>query len=111
MRPKYCRQLVAQAQLRNFHHVRLDALLLPRTAHTTDPRPRRNRDFDDDNDMADAPTCKVILAGGVAKKLLAEVQDGLKQLNRSPLLVGFLASGDPASRVYADWTGKTAREK
>ncbi|KAB2572560.1 Tetrahydrofolate dehydrogenase/cyclohydrolase [Lasiodiplodia theobromae] len=60
--------------------------------------------------MADAPTCKVILAGGVAKKLLAEVQDGLKQLNRSPLLVGFLASGDPASRVYADWTGKTARE-
>lgn len=61
--------------------------------------------------MADAPTCKVILAAGIAKKLLAEVQEGLKTLNRQPLLVGFLASSDPASRVYADFTGKTAREK
>ncbi|KAK8168467.1 hypothetical protein IWX90DRAFT_108722 [Phyllosticta citrichinensis] len=60
--------------------------------------------------MADAPTCKVILAAGIAKKLLAEVQEGLKTLNRQPLLVGFLASSDPASRVYADFTGKTARE-
>ncbi|KAF2088159.1 NAD(P)-binding protein [Saccharata proteae CBS 121410] len=60
--------------------------------------------------MAEAPLCKTVLAGGVAKKLLSEVQEGLKQLNRAPLLVGFLATSDPAARVYADWTGKTARE-
>ena len=61
--------------------------------------------------MAEAPICKVVLAGNVAKKLLAEVQEGLREINRAPLLVGFLASGDPAARTYAEWTGKTAREK
>ena len=54
--------------------------------------------------------CKVILASTLAKKLLEEVTDGLKQINRSPMLVGFLSSSDSASRVYADWTGKTCRE-
>ena len=62
--------------------------------------------------MADSkPNCKVVLANNIAKSLLQEVQDGLKQIDRKPLLVGFLSSQDPAARVYADWTGKTANEK
>lgn len=61
--------------------------------------------------MAEKPNCKVILANNIAKKLLEEVQDGLKTIDRKPLLVGFLSSQDPAARVYAEWTGKTANEK
>lgn len=60
---------------------------------------------------ADKPNCKVILANNIAKGLLGEVQDGLKALQRKPLLVGFLSSNDPAARVYAEWTGKTCSEK
>jgi methylenetetrahydrofolate dehydrogenase (NAD+) len=59
----------------------------------------------------DKPNCKVVLANNIAKSLLAEVQDGLKTIDRKPLLVGFLSSSDPAARVYAEWTGKTAHEK
>lgn len=55
--------------------------------------------------------CKVVLAGNIAKKLQAEVADGLSRLDRPPHLVGFLANKDPAARMYADWTGKTCREK
>jgi len=58
-----------------------------------------------------APSCKVILAGSIAKSLLGEVQEGLSKLDRAPLLVGFLANDDPAAQMYADWTGKTCREK
>ncbi|KAF2807068.1 bifunctional protein [Mytilinidion resinicola] len=58
----------------------------------------------------DTPHCKVVLAGTIAKSLLAEVAEGLKQIERKPLLVGFLSSADPAARVYAEWTGKTCRE-
>jgi methylenetetrahydrofolate dehydrogenase (NAD+) len=62
--------------------------------------------------MADEkPNCKVVLANNIAKSLLTEVQDGLKKIDRKPLLVGFLSSADPAARVYADWTGKTCTEK
>lgn len=60
---------------------------------------------------ADKPNCKVILANNIAKGLLGEIQDGLKALDRKPLLVGFLSSNDPAARVYAEWTGKTCQEK
>lgn len=60
---------------------------------------------------SDKPNCKVILANNIAKNLLAEVHDGLKKIDRKPLLVGFLSSSDPAAKVYADWTGKTANEK
>lgn len=60
---------------------------------------------------ADKPNCKVILANNIAKGLLGEIQDGLKALERKPLLVGFLSSSDPAARVYAEWTGKTCQEK
>jgi len=59
----------------------------------------------------DKPNCKVVLANNIAKSLLAEVHDGLKTIDRKPLLVGFLSSSDPAARVYAEWTGKTANEK
>lgn len=59
----------------------------------------------------DKPNCKVILANNIAKGLLGEIQDGLKTLQRKPLLVGFLSSSDPAARVYAEWTGKTCSEK
>ena len=61
----------------------------------------------------DAPpaSCKVVLAQTVAKSLLSEVQDSLKKLGRSPLLVGFLANVDPAARMYADWTARTCKEK
>lgn len=55
--------------------------------------------------------CKVILANNIAKKLQAEVQDGLAKLDRPPHLVGYLANKDPAAKMYADWTGKTAMDK
>lgn len=55
-------------------------------------------------------SCKVILASTIAKKLQAEVADGLRRLSRKPRLVGFLANQDPAAKMYADWTSKTAIE-
>lgn len=55
--------------------------------------------------------CKTILAGTVAKGLLAEVADGLSKLTIKPKLVGFLANEDPAARMYADWSAKTCIEK
>ena len=56
-------------------------------------------------------SCKVVLAGSIAKGLLAEVSDGLKRLDRPPHLLGVLANADPAARLYADWTEKTCKEK
>lgn len=58
-----------------------------------------------------AAPCKLILAGTVAKCLLAEVHEGLQRLPRAPLLVGFLANADPAARMYAEWTDRTCKEK
>ena len=61
---------------------------------------------------ADAPaSCKVILAGSIAKSLQAEVAEGLSKLVKPPLLVGFLANADPGARMYADWTDRTCKEK
>ena len=57
------------------------------------------------------PTCKVILATGIAKSLLAEVRQGLSELNHKPRVVGFLANDDPAAKMYADWSAKTCVEK
>lgn len=51
---------------------------------------------------------KTILASNIAKKYIQEVEEGVKELKRSPVLVGFLANNDPAAQMYADWTGKTA---
>jgi len=56
-------------------------------------------------------SCKVVLAGSVAKSLLTEVAEGLLKLPKAPLLVGFLANSDPAARLYADWTDRTCKEK
>lgn len=55
--------------------------------------------------------CKVVLAKGIAKALLDEVQTGLSKLDSVPRLVGFLANGDPAAEMYADWSAKTCIEK
>ncbi|ETN37355.1 uncharacterized protein HMPREF1541_08346 [Cyphellophora europaea CBS 101466] len=54
--------------------------------------------------------CKTILAGTIAKGLQAEVNDGLAKLRKTPHLLGILANDDPAAKVYADWTGKTAKD-
>jgi 5,10-methylene-tetrahydrofolate dehydrogenase/methenyl tetrahydrofolate cyclohydrolase len=57
------------------------------------------------------PTCKVILAQGIAKGLLEEVKQGLTTLNKKPKVVGLLANEDPAAKMYADWSMKTCVEK
>ncbi|KAK7890022.1 Methylenetetrahydrofolate dehydrogenase [NAD(+)] [Exophiala xenobiotica] len=58
----------------------------------------------------EAPICRTILAGTIAKGLLAEVQAGLSRLDRKPHLLGILANADPAAKVYADWTERTCKE-
>lgn len=60
---------------------------------------------------ADPTSCKVVFAGAVAKDLLTEVSEGLSNLEKSPLLVGFLANTDLAARKYAEWTDRTCGEK
>ncbi|RFU32777.1 hypothetical protein B7463_g3556, partial [Scytalidium lignicola] len=55
-------------------------------------------------------SCKVVMAGAIAKGLLAEVHESLSKLRSRPLLVGFLANEDPAAQMYADWSAKTAKE-
>ena len=57
------------------------------------------------------PTCKVVLAQGIAKKLLAEVAEGLSTLKSKPRVIGLLANEDPAAKMYADWSAKTCVEK
>ena len=61
--------------------------------------------------QATGSSCKVVTAGSIAKKLLAEVTNGLQTLDRTPKLRGFLSNGDPSARMYADWTAKTCKEK
>ncbi|ERF74447.1 Methylenetetrahydrofolate dehydrogenase [Endocarpon pusillum Z07020] len=56
------------------------------------------------------PSCKVVLAGSIAKGLLAEVSDGLKSIEQPPHLLGILANADPSARLYAEWTEKTCKE-
>jgi methylenetetrahydrofolate dehydrogenase (NAD+) len=67
------------------------------------------------SDQEEAPPppshCKVLLAGTLSKKLQAEVKAGVEKLRKPPTLVGFLSSSDPAARVYAEWTGKTAEDQ
>ena len=55
--------------------------------------------------------CKVLTAATLSKKLASEVKEGVEKLQKKPTLVGFLSSSDPASRIYAEWTGKTAEDK
>jgi hypothetical protein len=70
-------------------------------------------------------SCKVVLAGTIAKGLLAEVQHTLLEMSdtrpggpdgvtfHNPVfkLVGFLANDDPAAKVYAEFCAKTCAEK
>ncbi|KAF2099567.1 bifunctional protein [Rhizodiscina lignyota] len=56
------------------------------------------------------PTCRVVTAKKISERLFAELQEDIKDLSRKPLLVGFLASEDDGAKVYAEWTGKTARQ-
>ena len=63
------------------------------------------------NTEVNPASCKVILAGTVAKSLLSEVSSGMSKLQHPPHLVGFLANTDPAARKYADWTSRTCTEK
>ncbi|CCH43022.1 Methylenetetrahydrofolate dehydrogenase [NAD+] [Wickerhamomyces ciferrii] len=58
--------------------------------------------------MSEKPAGRTILASGIAKGFIEEVENGVKALGRSPKLVGFLANEDPAAQMYADWTGKTS---
>jgi len=58
-----------------------------------------------------ATSCKVILAGTIAKSLLTEVRDGIQILANAPHLLGILANDDPAAKLYADWTQRTCEEK
>ncbi|KAK0250118.1 Methylenetetrahydrofolate dehydrogenase [NAD(+)] [Friedmanniomyces endolithicus] len=60
--------------------------------------------------MASSGPCKTVLAGAIAKSLLAEVTADLKNLDNAPRLHGYLANKDPAARMYADWSAKTCRE-
>jgi methylenetetrahydrofolate dehydrogenase (NAD+) len=52
-----------------------------------------------------------MLSKHVATRLLSEVQEGVKTLEKPPHLVGFLANNDPAALMYAQWTQKTCEEK
>ena len=56
-------------------------------------------------------TCKTVLAATIAKSLLAEVSEGIANLDKPPLLVGFLANADDGARTYANWTNRTCTEK
>lgn len=56
-------------------------------------------------------SCKVVLSKHIANGLLAEVQEGVRTLEKEPHLVGFLANSDPAAVMYAQWTEKTCHEK
>lgn len=68
-------------------------------------------DIDHSMDTEDSASCKVVLAGTIAKNLQIEIREGLSKLEKTPCLVGFLANADPAAQMYADWTGKTCKEK
>jgi methylenetetrahydrofolate dehydrogenase (NAD+) len=52
-----------------------------------------------------------VLATSIARPLLEEVTQAIKELEKPPRLVGFLATGDEGSKTYAEWTGKSAREQ
>ncbi|KAL3417583.1 tetrahydrofolate dehydrogenase/cyclohydrolase [Phlyctema vagabunda] len=58
------------------------------------------------------PNCKVILANTIAKPFLEEIRNALspESNNHRPKLVGFLATEDEGSQIYADYTAKTCTE-
>lgn len=60
-------------------------------------------------------TCQVVTADTVAKGLLEEVRETLRQVKKDggakPCLAAFLANDDPAAVKYAEWSKKTCEEK
>jgi len=60
---------------------------------------------------ASPKTCQVVLANNIAKGLLAEVKEDLKNLRREIKIVGFLATEDEGSKMYAEWSETTCKEK
>lgn len=85
----------------------LSLLHPPDTANMSEKIPNSNEHL---HDLPPA-TCKVVSAATVAEGLLKEVRASLEKMERAPLLVGFLANGDPAARMYANWTQKTCKQK
>lgn len=81
---------------------------LPFTRSQTSPYPYSNCNM---ASSANGSACKVVLASAIAKKLLSEVEAGIRSLERPPRLHGFLANEDPAARMYAEWSKKTCEEK
>ncbi|EJT70343.1 methylenetetrahydrofolate dehydrogenase [Gaeumannomyces tritici R3-111a-1] len=64
---------------------------------------------------SDVPkTCKVVTADTVARGLLEEVRETLRQTQKEgsakPYLAAFLANDDPAAVKYAEWSKKTCEE-
>lgn len=53
------------------------------------------------------PAGRTILALTIAKQYTEEITNTVGSLSRKPKLVGFLANGDPAAEMYANWTRKT----
>lgn len=56
------------------------------------------------------PAGRTILASSIAKTFVPELEAGLRELGRAPLLVGFVANADPAARTYAEYTEKVCTE-
>ncbi|KAL9085358.1 MAG: hypothetical protein Q9165_007649 [Trypethelium subeluteriae] len=55
----------------------------------------------------DGPLCQTVLSATIARRIQQEITNDREKSEHSPLLVGFLSNGDPAARMYADWTAKT----
>lgn len=53
------------------------------------------------------PAGRTILASTIAKQYVEEITSEVAKLPFKPKVVGFLGNGDPASKTYASWTGKT----
>lgn len=53
------------------------------------------------------PAGRTILASTISKQYVEEITSEIAKLSFQPKLVGFLANGDPAAKMYADWTCKT----
>lgn len=47
------------------------------------------------------------MASTIAKQYVDEITSEVAKLPFKPKVVGFLGNGDPASKTYASWTGKT----
>lgn len=59
---------------------------------------------------ANQSPCKVVPASRIAKKYTDEIKAQTSKLGHKLTLVGLLANKDPAAKLYANWTGKTASQ-